>query len=93
MLKIDRKSRAEYFRERRKDRKDFNVLIPKEKYEAIDKKLKEQNRTKTEWLIEKIDEEIKKYDNVSIAKFSHYPTNKKLSSYKYIVSHKDFSFK
>lgn len=60
VLKIDRKSRAEYFRERRKDRKDFNVLIPKEKYEAIDKKLKEQNRTKTEWLIEKIDEEIKK---------------------------------
>lgn len=60
VLKIEKKSRAEYFKERRKDRKDFNVLIPKEKYEAIDKKLKEQNKTKTKWLIEKIDEEIKK---------------------------------
>lgn len=54
---MTQKSRAEYFRERRKDRKDFSVLIPKEKYDKIDKKLKEQNKTKTEWLIEKIDEE------------------------------------
>lgn len=53
------KSRAEYFRERRKNRKDFSVLIPKEKYNKIDKKLKEQGKTKTEWLIEKIDEETK----------------------------------
>lgn len=60
VLKIEGKSRAEYFRERRKTKKDFNVLIPKEKYEAIDKRLKEQNKTKTKWLIEKIDEEIKK---------------------------------
>lgn len=60
MLKIEKKSRAEYFKQRRKDKKDFNVLIPKEKYEAIDSKLKEQNKTKTKWLIEKIDEEIKK---------------------------------
>lgn len=58
--KIKNKSRAEYFKQRRKDKKDFNVLIPKEKYEAIDKKLKEENKTKTKWLIEKIDEEIKK---------------------------------
>ncbi len=58
--KIENKSRAEYFKQRRKDKKDFNVLIPKEKYEAIDKKLKEENKTKTKWLIEKIDEEIKK---------------------------------
>lgn len=57
---MTQKSRAEYFKERRKDRKDFNVLIPKEKYEKIDKKLKEQQKTKTQWLIEKIDEETKK---------------------------------
>ena len=55
--KIENKSRAEYFRQRRKDKKDFNVLIPKEKYDYIDKKLKEQNKTKTQWLLEKIEEE------------------------------------
>lgn len=57
--KMTEKSRAEYFRERRRNRKDFSVLIPKEKYNKIDKKLKEQGKTKTEWLIEKIDEETK----------------------------------
>ncbi len=57
--KIDNKSRAEYFKERRKTRKDFNVLLPIDKYNAIEKVLKEQNKTKTKWLIEKIDEEIK----------------------------------
>ncbi len=57
---MTQKSRAEYFKARRKDRKDFNVLIPKEKYDKIDRKLKEQKKTKTEWLIEKIDEEVKK---------------------------------
>lgn len=60
MFKIENKSRAEYFRERRKTRKAFNVLLPKEKYDDIDKTLKQKNKTKTEWLIEKIDEEIKK---------------------------------
>lgn len=60
VFKIEKKSRAEYFRERRKSKRDFNVLIPNEKYDAIDKKLKEQKKTKTEWLIEKIDEETKK---------------------------------
>ena len=60
MLKIEKKSRAEYFRERRKTRKAFSVLLPEEKYNSIDKTLKQKNKTKTEWLIEKIDEEIKK---------------------------------
>lgn len=58
--KIEKKSRAEYFRERRKKLKGFSVLIPNEKYDAIDEKLQEQNKTKTQWLIEKIDEELKK---------------------------------
>ena len=58
--KINNKSRAEYFRQRRKNFKGFNVLLPIDKSEAIDKKLEEMNKTKTEWLIEKIDEEIKK---------------------------------
>lgn len=60
MLRIQNKSRAEYFRERRKTRKAFNVLLPKEKYDEIDKTLKVKHKSKTEWLIEKIDEEIKK---------------------------------
>lgn len=58
--KIEKKSRAEYFRERRKKLKGFSVLIPNEKYEQIDIELKKQNKTKTQWLIEKINEETKK---------------------------------
>lgn len=59
-MKIENRSRAEYFRERRKTRKAFNVLLPKEKYDDIDNTLKKKKKTKTEWLIEKIDEETKK---------------------------------
>jgi len=51
------KSRAEYFRERRKKLKGFSVLIPNEEYEYINQKLKEKNKTKTQWLLEKINEE------------------------------------
>lgn len=57
VFKIEKKSRAAYFRERRKKLKGFSVLIPKEKYDYIDNKLKEKNKTKTQWLLEKIDEE------------------------------------
>ena len=60
VFKIEKKSRAKYFRERRKKLKGFSVLIPNEKYEQIDTELKKQNKTKTQWLIEKIDEETKK---------------------------------
>lgn len=45
---------------RREGKKTFSALIDKEKAEAIEKKLKEENKTKTLWLEEKIDEEIKK---------------------------------
>lgn len=54
---MTQKSRAEYFRERRKNLKGFSVLIPNEEYDYIDKKLKEKNKTKTQWLLEKINEE------------------------------------
>ena len=54
------KSRAEYFKERRKKLKDFGVLIEREKLEKLEKKLKENNTTKTGWLNEKIDDELKK---------------------------------
>ena len=45
---------------RREGKKTFSVLIDKDKAEAIEKKLKEENTTKSLWLEEKIDEEIKK---------------------------------
>ncbi|MCF0163293.1 MAG: hypothetical protein HUJ88_12050 [Fusobacterium necrophorum] len=54
------KSRAEYFRERRKKLKEFGVVVDREKLETLEKKLKEKNKTKTAWLNEKIDEELKK---------------------------------
>nr|DAI75246.1 MAG TPA: replication regulatory protein [Caudoviricetes sp.] len=54
------KSRANYFKERRKSRKDFGVLIDREKLETLEAKLKNENKTKTAWLNEKIDEELKK---------------------------------
>lgn len=60
MKKITDKSRADYFKERRKTRKDFGVLIDREKLEKLENKLKNQNTTKTTWLNEKIDEELQK---------------------------------
>ena len=52
------KSRADYFRKRRGVLKQFNVSLPKEIIEKLENKLTEQNKTKTSWLKEKIDEEI-----------------------------------
>ncbi|WP_347256324.1 hypothetical protein [Anaerostipes sp. PC18] len=56
----DNKSRADYFKERRKTSKAFYVEINKEKMEEFEAKLSKNNRTKKEWLNEKIDEELKK---------------------------------
>ena len=53
-------SRAEYYRKRRETIGQFSVPIPREKLEALTKKLKEQNKTKTRWLNEKVDEELGK---------------------------------
>lgn len=53
------KSRADYFRERRESRKSFNVLLDREKAEKFELKLKEINKSKAQWLNEKIDEELK----------------------------------
>lgn len=58
MVIIAEKSRADYFRERRKNTKPFYVEIESEKMEKFEKKL--QMKTKKEWLNEKIDEELKK---------------------------------
>ena len=54
------KSRAEYFRELRKTKKQLVFLVDKEKAEALDKKLAEQGEGRTEWFRRKLDEEISK---------------------------------
>lgn len=54
------KSRAEYFRERRKTMKQFNVMLPKEKIEALEERIKSQGKTKVQWFEEKVDEELSK---------------------------------
>jgi len=57
---VSPKSRAEYFRERRKTMKQFCVLTKRERVEALEKKLQEQGKTKVQWFEEKADEEIGK---------------------------------
>lgn len=58
VIKIASKSRAEYFKERRKHTKNFSVEIEKEKFEKLEEKLSEKGLTKTKWFNEKVDEEI-----------------------------------
>lgn len=53
-------SRADYFKERRKTIGQFSVSVPREKLDALAKALKAQGKSKTQWLNEKIDEEIGK---------------------------------
>lgn len=60
MIVIADNSRADYFRQRRESRKSFNVLLEREKAEKFEERLEELNKTKAEWLNEKIDEELKK---------------------------------
>ncbi len=47
-------------KQRRKDKKSFNVLIDKEKFDKLEHKLQEDNKTKKQWLEEKIDNDVKK---------------------------------
>ena len=60
VIKIAEKSRAEYFRERRKTMKQFNVMLKREKIEALEEKIKQQGKTKVQWFEEKVDEELSK---------------------------------
>ena len=53
-------SRAEYMKERRKTIGQFSVPIAREKLDELNKKLKSEKKTKTQWLNEKIDEELGK---------------------------------
>ena len=52
------KSRADYFKKRRESRKSFSVLLDREKAERFENKLESINKTKSQWLNEKIDEEL-----------------------------------
>lgn len=49
---------AEYYRKRREKIGQFSVPLSREKLNALTEKLKEQNKTKTQWLNEKVDEEL-----------------------------------
>lgn len=52
------KSRAEYFRELRKAKKQLVFMVDKEKAEALDRKLAAKGEGRTEWFRRKLDEEI-----------------------------------
>ena len=59
-MRVADKSRADYFRERRKQKetKAFYVEVDKKKLENLEGKLSKERKTKKEWLNEKIDEEL-----------------------------------
>ena len=60
-MRVADKSRADYFRERRKQKetKAFYVEVDKKKLENLEGKLSKERKTKKEWLNEKIDEDLK----------------------------------
>lgn len=62
-MRVADKSRADYFRERRKQKetKAFYVEVDKKKLENLEGKLSKERKTKKEWLNEKIDEELKEW--------------------------------
>ena len=55
---ISKESRADYFKEYRKTMGQFSVYVEKDRLEQLSHNLKEKQKTKTDWLREKIDEEI-----------------------------------
>ncbi len=54
------KSRADYFKDRRAKFKMFTVEIERKKMEQFERALEQRKQTKSEWLNQKIDEEIGK---------------------------------
>ena len=52
-------SRAEYFRERRKTRKQFNVMLDNSDYERLQKHIEKLGMTKTEWFKGIISKELR----------------------------------
>ncbi len=58
VVKIAPKSRADYFKERRKKTRNFSVELDKKKFEKLEEILSEKGLTKTKWFNDKVDEEI-----------------------------------
>lgn len=57
---VANKSRAEYFRERRKSLKQFNVMLKKETIEELERHIASNGKTKTEWFSEVVEETLGK---------------------------------
>lgn len=55
---MQQKSRAEYFRLRRKSKKSFGALLDREKVEKMEATLEKSNTTKAKWIEERIDEAL-----------------------------------
>ncbi len=55
---MSQRDRAQYFRDRRKKFKYFSVEVEMQKMERFEEHLKQKNISKTDWLNEKIDEEL-----------------------------------
>ena len=55
---VSQRDRAQYFRDRRKKFKYFSVEVEMQKMERFEEHLKQKNISKTDWLNEKIDEEL-----------------------------------
>lgn len=55
---MEQKSRAEYFRDRRKKLKQLVFMVDKEKAEKLDEVLKGRNESRIDWFRRKLDEEI-----------------------------------
>lgn len=53
-------NKPEYYRKRRETIGQFSVPLSREKLKALTERLKSQNKTKTQWLAEKVDEELAK---------------------------------
>ena len=51
-------NKPEYYRKRRETIGQFSVPISREKLNTLTEKLKSKQKTKTQWLNEKIDEEL-----------------------------------
>lgn len=52
------KSRAEYFRERRKIKRQLVFMVDRDKADALDKKLADAGESRTDWFRRKLDEEL-----------------------------------
>ena len=56
----DSKKQVRLFQRKKKRKKAFHVEVEKDTMEAFEKELAKQNKTKKEWLDQKINEELKK---------------------------------